>query len=39
MTAGMVVITGSIVAIVDVAPGDRLDFALDGVGATSMTAA
>jgi 2-keto-4-pentenoate hydratase len=38
MTSGMVVITGSIVAIVDVAPGDRLDFALDGVGEISMTA-
>jgi 2-keto-4-pentenoate hydratase len=39
MTAGMVVITGSVVAIVDVAPGDRLDFSLDGVGQVSMTAA
>lgn len=39
MTAGMVVITGSVVAIVDIAPGDRLDFALDGIGAVSMTAA
>ena len=39
MTAGMVVITGSVVATVDIAPGERLDFALDGVGETSMTAA
>src|SRR5262245_1112436 len=39
MTAGMVVITGSVVTTVDIAPGERLDFALDGVGETSMTAA
>jgi len=39
MTAGMLVITGSVVATVDIAPGERLDFALDGVGETSMTAA
>lgn len=39
MTAGMVVITGSVVTTVDIAPGERLDFALDGVGAVSMTAA
>jgi 2-keto-4-pentenoate hydratase len=38
MTAGMVVITGSVVATVDIAPGERLDFALDGIGETSMTA-
>jgi 2-keto-4-pentenoate hydratase len=38
MTAGMVVITGSLVATVDIAPGERLDFAIDGVGETSMTA-
>jgi 2-keto-4-pentenoate hydratase len=39
MTAGMVVITGSVVTTVDIAPGERLDFTLDGVGETSMTAA
>jgi 2-keto-4-pentenoate hydratase len=38
MTAGMVVITGSVLTTVDIAPGERLDFALDGVGETSMTA-
>ena len=38
MTAGMVVITGSIVPTVDIAVGERLDFALDGIGATSLTA-
>jgi 2-keto-4-pentenoate hydratase len=39
MTVGMLVITGSVVATVDIAPGERLDFALDGIGETSMTAA
>jgi 2-keto-4-pentenoate hydratase len=39
MTAGMVVITGSVVTTVDIAPGERLDFTLDGVGEVSMTAA
>ena len=39
MTAGMVVITGSLVATVDIAPGERLDFAIDGIGEASMTAA
>lgn len=38
MRAGMVVITGSVVATVDIAPGEQLDFAIDGVGAVSMTA-
>jgi 2-oxo-3-hexenedioate decarboxylase/2-keto-4-pentenoate hydratase len=38
MAAGMVVITGSLVVTVDINPGDRLDFAIDGVGETSMTA-
>ena len=38
MTAGMVVITGSVMTTVDIAAGERLDFALDGVGETSMTA-
>ena len=32
MTAGMAVITGSVVATVDIAPGERFDFALDGIG-------
>ena len=39
MTAGMVVITGSVIPTVDIAVGERLDFALDGIGATSLTAA
>jgi 2-keto-4-pentenoate hydratase len=39
MTRGMVVITGSLIVTVDVAPGERLDFAIDGVGDVSMTAA
>ena len=39
MTVGMVVITGSVVATIDIAAGERLDFALDGIGETSMTAA
>jgi 2-keto-4-pentenoate hydratase len=38
MTKGMVVITGSLVVTVDIAPGERLDFAIDGVGDVSMTA-
>jgi 2-keto-4-pentenoate hydratase len=38
MTAGMVVITGSVIPTVDIAIGERLDFALDGIGATSLTA-
>lgn len=38
ISAGMHVITGSVITTVDIAPGERLDFALDGVGATSMTA-
>ncbi len=38
MTAGMVVITGSVIPTVDIAVGERLDFALDGIGATSLTA-
>jgi 2-oxo-3-hexenedioate decarboxylase/2-keto-4-pentenoate hydratase len=38
MTAGMVVITGSVVTTVDIAPGERLDFALDGIGETSLGA-
>jgi 2-keto-4-pentenoate hydratase len=38
MTAGMVVITGSLVVTVDIGVGERLDFAIDGIGETSMTA-
>jgi len=38
MTAGMVVITGSVITTVDIAPGERLDFELSGIGSTSMTA-
>jgi 2-oxo-3-hexenedioate decarboxylase/2-keto-4-pentenoate hydratase len=38
MTAGMVVITGSVIPTVDIAPGERLDFALDGLGAATLTA-
>jgi len=38
MTAGMVVITGSVMPTVDIAVGERLDFALDGVGETTVTA-
>jgi 2-keto-4-pentenoate hydratase len=37
MTAGMVVITGSVIPTVDIAAGERLDFALDGIGKTSLT--
>jgi 2-keto-4-pentenoate hydratase len=36
--AGMVVITGSVVPTVDVAAGERLAFALDGVGDVNMMA-
>lgn len=38
MTAGMVVITGSVIPTVDIAPGERLDFTLEGIGAVSLTA-
>lgn len=38
MTAGMVAITGSVMVTVDIAPGERLDFALDGVGEVSLMA-
>ncbi|RTL72569.1 MAG: hydratase [Hyphomicrobiales bacterium] len=36
--AGMVVITGSLIVTVDIAPGERLDFSIDGVGDVSMSA-
>lgn len=38
LTAGMVVITGSVITTLDIAPGERLDFTLEGIGSTSMTA-
>jgi 2-keto-4-pentenoate hydratase len=38
MTAGMVVITGSVIPTVDIAVGERLHFALDGIGETWLTA-
>jgi 2-keto-4-pentenoate hydratase len=38
LDAGMVVITGSVIPTVDIAVGERLDFALDGVGETAVTA-
>jgi 2-keto-4-pentenoate hydratase len=38
LAAGMVVITGSVIPTVDIAAGERLDFALDGVGETAVTA-
>ena len=39
LEAGMVVITGSVVPTIDIAPGERLEFALEDVGEVSMTAA
>jgi 2-keto-4-pentenoate hydratase len=39
LEAGMVVITGSVIPTVDIGAGERLDFALDGVGETSATGA
>jgi 2-keto-4-pentenoate hydratase len=39
MQAGMVVITGSVITTVDIGAGDRLDFALDGVGEVAMAGA
>jgi 2-keto-4-pentenoate hydratase len=38
MTAGMVVITGSVIPTVDIAVRERLDFMLDGLGEVSLTA-
>jgi 2-keto-4-pentenoate hydratase len=38
MTAGMVVITGSVMPTVDIALGERLDFALDGIGEVTLSA-
>ncbi len=36
--SGMLIITGSVVTTVDIAPGERLDFVLDGVGEVSLRA-
>jgi 2-keto-4-pentenoate hydratase len=38
LTAGMVVITGSVIPTVDITAGERLDFALDGIGEASLSA-
>jgi 2-oxo-3-hexenedioate decarboxylase/2-keto-4-pentenoate hydratase len=38
MTAGMVAITGSVMVTVDIAPGERLDFTLEGIGRTTLSA-
>jgi len=38
MTAGMVVITGSVMPTVDIAPGEPLDFTLEGIGEASLAA-
>jgi 2-keto-4-pentenoate hydratase len=38
MTAGMVVITGSVMQTVDIAQGERLVFTLDGIGQVSLSA-
>jgi 2-keto-4-pentenoate hydratase len=38
LTAGMVVITGSVIVTVDIAPGECLDFSLDGLGTVTLTA-
>jgi 2-keto-4-pentenoate hydratase len=39
LQAGMVVITGSVVPTIDIGIGERLDFALEGIGEVSMTGA
>jgi 2-keto-4-pentenoate hydratase len=38
MSAGMVVITGSVIATVDIAAGERLSFVLDGIGECALAA-
>ncbi len=38
MTAGMVVITGSVIPTLDIAPGEQLAFTLEGIGEVSLTA-
>jgi 2-keto-4-pentenoate hydratase len=39
LTAGMVAITGSVILTVDIAPGEQLEFGLDGLGSVTLTAA
>jgi 2-oxo-3-hexenedioate decarboxylase/2-keto-4-pentenoate hydratase len=39
LTAGMVAITGSVILTVDIAPGEQLEFSLDGLGRVALTAA
>ena len=38
IAAGMVVITGSVIPTVDIAAGERLDFAIEGIGEVSLSA-
>ena len=38
LAAGMVVITGSVIPTLPIAPGDRFVFALDGLGSTEVSA-
>jgi 2-keto-4-pentenoate hydratase len=38
MTKGMVVITGSVIATLPIAPGEQFSFTLDGIGSVAMTA-
>jgi 2-keto-4-pentenoate hydratase len=38
LTAGMIVITGSVIPTLALQAGDRLDFRLDGIGTTTLTA-
>jgi len=38
LTAGMIVITGSVIPTLPIQAGGRLDFRLDGIGATTLTA-
>jgi 2-keto-4-pentenoate hydratase len=38
LSAGMYVITGSVITTVDIERGERLEFALDGIGGTSLAA-
>ena len=38
ISAGMVVITGSVIATVDIAAGERLNFVLDGIGECALAA-
>jgi 2-keto-4-pentenoate hydratase len=38
MTAGMVVITGSVIPTVDIAAGERLDFTIQDIGEATLSA-